>query len=100
MTWRNWSCGTCRPITTMQTVSGVASRTPTGPHSVIQKTAAAMIATGDSPVLLPYSQGSSTLLLNSSSTTNNPMVRSGSVQPGDTANDRTIGNSEDTTGPT
>ena len=100
MTWRNWSCGTCRPITTMQTVSGVASSTPTGPQSVIQKTAAAMIASGESPVLLPYSQGSSTLLLNSSSTMKSPIVSSGSVQPGDTANDRMIGNSDEITGPT
>ena len=37
----------------MQTVSGVASSRPIGPHSHAQKTAATMMAIGESPVLEP-----------------------------------------------
>jgi hypothetical protein len=66
---------------------------------VVQKTTAMMTATGDSPVLEPYSHGSSTLLLNISRVTNSAMVNSGSVQPGSTANDSAIGNSAAITGP-
>ena len=44
---------TCRPSTTRQTVSGVTSSSPIGPHSQVQNTAAAMTARGESPVLDP-----------------------------------------------
>ena len=37
----------------MQTVSGVESSSPTPPQSHVQKVAATMIATGESPVLDP-----------------------------------------------
>src|SRR6476659_2723307 len=76
------SCGTCLPITSRQTVKGVANRRPTGPHNQSQKTAATKIATGDTPVCFPYSHGAKTLPLISSSATNNPSVRIGAAQPG------------------
>ena len=63
-------------MTARQTVSGVARISPTGPHSSVQNTAARMIATGESPVLEPYSQGSTMLLLTSSM----PMIRRGGPQ--------------------
>ena len=81
-------------------MSGVDRSSPAGPHSVVQNTAATRTATGESPVLEPYSQGSSTLLLNSSRVTNSAMVSSGSVHPGAAANDNAIGNSAAITGPT
>ena len=93
------SWGTWRPSTTRQTVSGVDRSSPTGPHSVVQTTAATRTAIGESPVLEPYSHGSSTLLLNSSRLTNSAMVSSGGVHPGATANDRAMGNSAASTGP-
>ena len=43
--------GQWRPMTTRQTVSGVASRTPTGPHRVIQTTAAAITAASPVPTI-------------------------------------------------
>ena len=51
--WRNSNCGTYRPSTTMHTVSGIDSSSPTPPHSHVQKLAATITATGDSPVLDP-----------------------------------------------
>ena len=65
-TLRNSNCGTCRPSTTRQTVSGVDRSSPTGPQSQVQKIAATMMASGERPVREPYSQGSMTLLLISS----------------------------------
>ena len=47
------SSGIYRPITATQTVSGVASRSPTGPHSQVQKITARMTAIGERPALLP-----------------------------------------------
>src|SRR3970040_2504983 len=94
----NW--GTCLPITNKQTVNGVARRSPTGPHNHIQKMAATSTATADTPVFLPYSQGSRMLLLMSSSTTNSQMVSSGANQPVETANDRLIGIAAAIHGPT
>ena len=44
---------TCRPSTTRHMVSGVDSSRPTGPHSNVQKAAATMTATPESPVLWP-----------------------------------------------
>src|SRR5687768_18323206 len=85
------SCGKCLPTTNRHTVNGVASNSPTGPHSHSQKTAATRIATGDTPVFLPYSQGSRTLLLKSSRAMNSPTVRMGANQPVEMAIDRPIG---------
>ena len=50
---RNSSWGTYRPMTTRQTVSGVDRNRPTGPQSVVQNTAAMMIAKEERPVLEP-----------------------------------------------
>ena len=52
-TLRNPNCGTCRPSTTRQTVSGVDRSSPTGPQSQVQKIAAARIAIDERPVLAP-----------------------------------------------
>jgi hypothetical protein len=52
-TLRKESRGMCRPMTTRQTVIGVASTRPTGPQSQVQPTAAKMSAIGDTPVLAP-----------------------------------------------
>ena len=43
----------CLPMTTRQTVRGVASSRPTGPHSMVQKSVAMTTATGDRPVCWP-----------------------------------------------
>src|SRR5690348_9350090 len=59
------SCGTYFPITTSNTVSGVESSRPIGPHSHVQKTAATSTAIGETPVLEPITLGSTTLLTNS-----------------------------------
>ena len=40
-------------MTATQTVSGVASRSPIGPHSQVQNITAAMIAMGLRPALFP-----------------------------------------------
>src|SRR6185437_8440646 len=82
-------------MTTTQTVRGVERNSPTGPHSMVQKIAAIMIASDDRPVLEPYSQGSTTLLLISSATRNRPATQNSIVQPGSTA----IGNSAAMKGP-
>ena len=47
----NARASTCRPMTTRQTVSGVAIRRPIGPHSKAQNAVATMTAKGDRPVL-------------------------------------------------
>ncbi len=44
--FRNESCGTCLPTTRTQTVRGVASKSPIGPHNHVQKTAASMVVLG------------------------------------------------------
>src|SRR5687767_8486411 len=88
---RKDSCGTCLPMTRRQTVNGVARSNPTGPHSQVQNTAATRTATGDTPVFLPYSDGSTTLLVKSSRAINSPNVRMGATQPVEIARDRPIG---------
>ena len=45
--------GTCRPITTRHTVSGVARMRPGGPQIQVQKTAATINAMEETPVLEP-----------------------------------------------
>src|SRR5690606_26167552 len=81
------------------TVSGVASSKPIGPHSVVQKMAARMIATAEMLVLDPYSHGSTKLLLTISMTTTSPSVSRNVVQPGSTATASSSGNDADSTGP-
>ena len=71
-----------------------------GPHSAVQNVAAMMMARVDSPVLLPYSQGSTMLLLTSSSTNTSASVHISMSQPGATANARASGNTAATSGPT
>src|SRR5437763_6276794 len=97
---RNRSCGTCFPITTRQTVSGVANSNPIGPHSHVQNTADARIATVEIPVLAPYSSGSITLTVKSSIVANNPTVHTNTLQPGYTASEISSGNDAAIHGPT
>ncbi len=98
-TSRKANCGRYRPITSRHTVSGVDMMSPTGPHSAAQKVAATMSDSADSPVLEPYSQGSMTLLLTSSSSTMRPSVHSTRSQPGSTAKARVSGNAAAMNGP-
>src|SRR3954468_18294269 len=70
----------CRPITATQTVSGVASSSPTGPQSQVQKTTAVMMAMGASPALLPYSQGSMTQARTDSIAKKTPSVQATGAQ--------------------
>jgi hypothetical protein len=72
-----------RPSTTRQTVSGVASSSPIGPHRKAQNAAETMMAMGDRPVLWPYSSGSTTWLTSTSVTMNNPSTNTASDQPGE-----------------
>ena len=51
ITLRKANCGRWRPTAATHTVSGVATSVPIGPHSQVQKITAAMIASGESPVL-------------------------------------------------
>ncbi len=81
----------CLPMTNRQTVIGVANSNPGSPHSQVQNTAAISTATADIPVFLPYNQGSITLLLKSSKTTNSAIVMAGGNQPAEIAIDRLIG---------
>ncbi|NNJ26366.1 hypothetical protein LzC2_24490 [Planctomycetes bacterium LzC2] len=87
-------------MTVRQTVSGMARIKPTGPHSHSQNVAAASTPIVDTPVPDPYSHGSMTLLLISSSRTNIPTTSSGWLQPSDTTTDRAIGKSAAIHGPT
>src|SRR5262245_41488304 len=96
---RNASCGTYFPITTSSTVSGVDSSSPTGPHSHVQNTADTSTATVDSPVLEPYSHGSTTLLLISSTTTNNAAVSTNWRKPGNAPIETISGNDAPIHGP-
>src|SRR5678810_38618 len=92
--------GTYLPITARHTVSGVDRNKPIGPHSQLQNTAATITANDDTPVLEPYSQGSTRLLLINSSVTNNPIVHAAMAQPGSTAIANPIGIIHAITGPT
>jgi hypothetical protein len=58
------------------------------------------MAIGDSPVLEPYSQGSTTLLISNSRPANRAMAISGFVQPGSPATAMMIGMPAATAGPT
>ena len=99
-TSRNANCGRCRPITSRHTVSGVDSTSPTGPHSAVQNVAATISDMADRPVLAPYSQGSTRLLLMSSSTTMRASTQATIVHPGSTAKASSSGNTAPTSGPT
>jgi hypothetical protein len=68
------------PITTRQTVSGVARNRPVVPHSHVQNTVATISAKEDTPTLDPYNHGLSRLLLRSSSVAINATVKSGALQ--------------------
>ena len=87
-------------MTSRQTVSGVAMIRPIGPHSAVQNVADTISDMADSPVLVPYSNGSTMLLLTSSSTTISATVHSTMSQPGSTAKASDIGNTADSIGPT
>jgi hypothetical protein len=73
---------------------------PIGPQSQVQKIAAAIIATGESPVLAPYSQGSTALLLINSITISIPPVQTSVSQPGSTAMASASGKKAEMIGPT
>src|SRR5262245_13766387 len=98
--WMNCKRGMYLPITTRQTVIGVASSRPSGPHSHVQQSAETTIATCDTPALLPDRHGSSTLLLTSSSSTKNPITSSVNVQPSNTATAISTGIAAAIQGPT
>ncbi len=97
---RNERRGMWRPITTRQTVSGVDSSKPTGPHNVVQTSAAKIRAKDKTPALVPYSHGSSTLLLINSSRRIRPMVWSGAVQSLETVSESRTGKDAAIHGPT
>ena len=87
-------------MTARHTVKGVARISPAGPHSAVHTTADTMMASGDKPVLAPYSQGSMRLLLTSSSVTTRAKVQPSICQPGSTAKASANGNAAAITGPT
>src|SRR5690349_19945200 len=88
-----------RPSDVRQTVSGVAMINPTGPHSHPQKTAETRMPIDEMPVLLPYNQGSNTLLLTTSFAINRPITSMGCVQPAKTASDTATGMTAPSHGP-
>src|SRR5688572_12491936 len=97
--FRNSSCGTYLPMTTMHTVRGVASSSPGVPQSHVQNTADTRIATVETPVCAPYSHGSMMLFDSSSITTNMMITVSGTAMPWYTASDSVIGNAAPIQGP-
>ena len=76
----------------MQTVNGVASSRPTGPHSHVQNVAATMTARDETPVEWLKTIGSMTLTKVSSTTTSNPTVSSIGRQESNTARESSTGN--------
>jgi len=76
---------TWRPATTRQSVSGVETMRPTGPHSAPQKSAAAMMPKGAMPMVWPYTCGSSTLATSASSAASVATLHKASDHPGSTA---------------
>src|SRR5690348_2751321 len=95
----NRSAGTYLAITTRHTVSGMASTSPMAPHSHVQKIAAMIMPSPETPMLLPYRSGSATLLTISSSTTNTATTSRASVQLSETAIDTAIGSAAEIHGP-
>ena len=78
-------------MTAKTTVKGVATTSPTGPQSQVQKTTAIRIAAEETPMPDPYRIGSSTLFERSSRPRNRPSVASGACQPGETDRESRIG---------
>src|ERR671918_265545 len=76
----NSSRGTYLANTTRQTVKGVAKMSPTGPQSQVQKAIIMSRGTGETPTLLPYSNGSSSILLIVFKPRNSPITTSGHHQ--------------------
>src|ERR1700743_1913110 len=99
MTSRNANRSTVRPRTTRQTVNGVASTSPIGPHKAVQKVADTTTATGESPVLRPYTKGSMTCPTNGSIMKKSAAVQASIDQPGSTATAKTSGNAAEITEP-
>src|SRR5215470_13112564 len=100
MTSTNRNESICRPTTARHTASGVDKISPTGPQIHVQNVAEIMTATGVTPVLRPYSRGSSTCPTSGSSTTNKAIVQSTIDQPGSTAMAKAIGNAAARNAPT
>ena len=71
-----------------------------GPHKVVQNVAARMIDRVDRPVLLPYSKGSTMLLLINSNTRIKPKVHNTMFHEGSTAKANNSGKIDDNIGPT
>ena len=84
----------------MQTVSGVASNSPTGPHTQIQNSAENSSANDDTPVRCPNTNGSTKYAVTKSSIRNNASVCNVSAQPGNVANASDAGMSTDSSVPT
>src|SRR5919109_5657282 len=84
-THRNSSSGMYLATTTRQTVSGVASTRPIGPHAHVQNATAMSRPTSDTPALRAYSSTSRMPLVKSSSTANSATTSNPLVQPGNTA---------------
>src|SRR5579859_2820679 len=88
---RNVSCGTYLPSTTRQTVNGVESSSPIGPHSHVQNTADTSTASADIPVDAPYQYGSTNWLTTSSRIANSTTVPMNTSLPENSANDNRSG---------
>src|SRR2546423_12114561 len=89
----NFRNGTYRPSTARQTVSGVASTSPIGPQSQVQKAIITSVAASDTPAPRPYSSGSSSMFVITSKTTNRPTTSSGALQLSTTSRLMPNGNS-------
>src|SRR4051812_47641915 len=82
---------TCLAKTTRQSVSGVDSSKPKGPHSQVQNDAVTTTATGDRPALFPQTNGSTTCPVSGSTTANKITVQNVIVQSFPTAAANAIG---------
>src|SRR5205823_6116448 len=97
---RNENCGAWRPKTTTQSVSGVDSMSPAGPHSTVQSTVVSISANEEIPVWVPYSHGSIKLPVTSSSVANNRNTNNGGFQLSNTASESSRGSKAATSDPT
>ena len=79
---------------------GVDRIRPIGPQMAVQNIAARISDSVDRPVVAPYSQGSMTLLLMTSSVTISASAHSTMSQPGSTAKASVSGNTAPMIGPT
>src|SRR5262245_8992807 len=96
---RKRSCGTYRAATTRHTVIGRAIIRPIGPHSHVQKSAENITPTIDTPVVVPYTHGSTPLLNNNSRPIYRPTTSSGCVQPFEWPSETRIGSVDAIHGP-